>query len=180
LGINHLFLTGYRGTGKSTVGKVVADRLGLPFLDTDIQIEAATNKSITDIFQQHGELFFRDLESCQFEHLSTLTNSHVVSLGGGAILREQNRTWIKSLGQTVWLKASVDTLVQRIAMDAHTQNRRPKLSQLGERDEIQSILEKRISWYTEVSQFSIDTDGLSADNIAEQVIDWYRHRNGLL
>ena len=99
----------------------------------------------------------------------------VISLGGGAILRPENREWIRNLGKTVWLQAEPDTIHVRIAEDESTKARRPKLSQLGDLEEIRSILEVRVPLYQEVSDLAVSTDGRTMDEVAATIADWYRN-----
>ena len=172
MGSNHLFLTGYRGCGKTSVGKRLAEVLNRPFLDTDEAIEKAAGKSIAQIFAETGESSFRDLESNQIELLKMASSDMVVSLGGGAILRQSNREIIKASGLAVWLQASPETICSRIANDSSSAHRRPKLSKLGDLEEIKAILEARLPCYHEVASLCIQTDGLSTDSIADRIVTW--------
>jgi shikimate kinase len=170
----HLLLTGYRGCGKSAVGQRLADLLNRPIVDIDLEIEASTGQSIAEIFDAVGEQGFRDLESSQISELASLSIPSIVSLGGGAILREENRNRIRSLGVCVWLQASPETIHERISKDKATQARRPKLSALGDLDEIRSILEMRLPWYNEVADLSIATDDRSLDEVAQSILHWFQ------
>ena len=154
----HLFLTGYRGSGKSTIGKLVASHLSLAFVDTDVEIELQSGNTIAEIFARSGEAAFRDLESEQLSQVRSLTEPAVVSLGGGSILRQENRECIKQLGRTVWLQASPENIFGRISKDVNTQTRRPKLSKLGDLEEIRSILAERSVVYEEVADMCVSTD----------------------
>lgn len=174
LATKHFFLTGYRGCGKSSVGRIVAKDLALPFRDTDDEIESEAGCSIADIFSAQGEQAFRDLESQQLEKVVSSSSATVISLGGGTVLRETNRNIIKRSGCTVWLRASPETIFERIAGDTASQSRRPKLSALGDLDEIRKVLDLRLQWYREVASFSIETDGLNADQIAATIVSWVR------
>lgn len=170
----HLLLTGYRGCGKSVVGQLLSKSLDRKLIDTDMAIESATGQTISEIFSEIGQEGFRDLESNQIASLATFTELAIISLGGGAILRPENRRNIRNLGKTVWLQAMPETLVERISNDQTTQTRRPKLSKLGELDEIRSILEMRTPWYNEVADFVVSTDGLTMERVAETIVDWFR------
>ena len=144
------------------------------FIDTDIAIETRAGKTIAEIFAEIGEEGFRDLESNQIAGLDSLRESAIISLGGGAILRPENRRCIRTLGQTVWLQATPETIFERISNDETTQSRRPKLSKLSDRDEIRSILEMRVPWYNEVADLTVSTDGLSIERVAETIVHWLR------
>ncbi len=172
---NHLFLTGYRGCGKSVVGQQLATSLCRKFIDTDMAIESFSGKTIAEIFAEVGQEGFRNLEAEQIEKLALLSESAVISLGGGAILRPENRKWICSLGSTVWLQAQPETIHRRIANDLTTQARRPKLSTLGDLEEIRTILEQRIPLYHEVADLVVSTDDRTMNDVASLIENWYRN-----
>ena len=174
MAVKHLLLTGYRGCGKSAVGKLLSESLSWRFIDTDIAIEAAAGQTIAEIFDQHGQDGFRDLESSQIASLASLKEHAIISLGGGAILRPENRICIRNLGKSVWLQASPETIFERISHDRTTQERRPKLSQLGNMEEIRTVLHMRVPWYKEVADFAVSTDGISIERVAEIIVDWFR------
>ena len=144
------------------------------WIDTDVSIEADAGRTIVDIFADEGEAGFRNLESAQILGLGSLKESAIISLGGGAVLRSENRKRIRELGKTVWLQASVETIHGRIANDLTTQARRPKLSKLGDLEEIRTILETRWAWYNEVADLAINTDDLSMQQVAATVADWFQ------
>src|SRR5687767_14192362 len=113
-------LIGYRGSGKTTIGRKLADRLWQPFVDTDELVIRKAGKSIREIFEQDGEPAFRDLES-QAVHDVSLLSEHVISLGGGALLREQNRKTLKDAGhKLIYLRCDPDELLRRILSDPAT------------------------------------------------------------
>ena len=170
----HLLLIGYRGCGKSGVGKLLSELLDRDLIDTDIAIESSEGKTIAEIFAEVGEQGFRDLESNQIANLDSLEESAIISLGGGAILRPENRRCIRNLGKTVWLQATPETIFERISNDETTQSRRPKLSNLSDRDEIRSILEMRVPWYKEVADLAVSTDGVSMERVAKTIVDWHQ------
>ncbi len=100
-----LALIGYRGTGKSTVGRILADRLNRKFLDADLEIEARAGRSIRSIFTEWGEAVFRDWEEQTLAELTSAFPDAIVATGGGVVLREINRHRIRGLGFVVWLRA---------------------------------------------------------------------------
>ena len=111
--MKHIFLYGPPGAGKSSVGKALAERLRLPFVDLDLEIEKSAGKTIPQIMEEQGESAFRDLET---EMLKQVVNEspRVIALGGGALLREENRRCAEECGQVVFLEAKIETLVERL------------------------------------------------------------------
>ncbi len=177
MAISHLFLCGYRGSGKSTAGRFVSDLLGWKFVDTDDLIEHTYGGSIATIFATEGEVGFRNRESQSIESLRGLSEPHVVALGGGAILRPRNRELIRLLGRCVWLRASEESLMNRIAADPNTQLRRPSLSKLGELDEIRAILGEREPLYRQTSDWEISTESVPMEDVARAIAAWYTDRS---
>src|SRR5215204_3357508 len=137
-----IFLIGYRATGKSLVASELATRLSLNWADSDDVIEQRAGKSIAEIFAEEGEPAFRELEIQAIATLARETGC-VVALGGGAVLREENRRAIGQAAAVVWLKASVDTILERLAADHTTTSRRPKLTIQGGRAEVEELLAVR-------------------------------------
>ena len=121
--MTHIFLYGPSGSGKSTVGRVLAENLDLPFLDLDAHIERAAGQDIPSIMAERGEPFFRDLEADSLK-AAVAGPEAVVALGGGALLRTENRALAESAGQIILLSADLPTLVTRLAQDS---NQRPLL-----------------------------------------------------
>jgi shikimate kinase len=163
-----IFLIGYRGTGKSAVARDLAEHLGYDSTDADEEIERRTGKSITEIFVGNGESAFRDLESHLVDELARLRRT-VVALGGGAVLREANRTAIRAAGPVVWLTAPVDVIVQRLAADPATASRRPNLTNTGGREEIEAVLNERTPIYRECATLIVDTDGKTCAQVAHEI-----------
>src|SRR5690349_2529590 len=131
-----IVLVGYRGSGKTTVGRRLADRMWLKFADSDEEIVKRAGKSIKEIFEQDGETKFRELEASVVAELCGRTDD-VVSLGGGAVLREENRKAIRGAGnKVVYLRCEPEVLYQRITGDAATAANRPNLTAAGGLDEV--------------------------------------------
>jgi shikimate kinase len=164
-----LALVGPRGTGKSTVGRLLADRLGRPFVDADAALEARAGRSIRSIFEELGEPAFRDLEQDLLAEL-TADRARVLATGGGVVLREANRRALKRFGQVVWLRAEPKALTARLAADPDALPGRPALTAAGTLHEIASVLDARAPLYREVADLLIDTDGRTPAEVADAVL----------
>lgn len=162
----NVVLIGYRGTGKSTVGKIVAARLGCTLVSTDAEIVKQAGQTIPEIVAHHGWDYFRDLESRVCQEFAN-RDGLVIDTGGGAILRSQNVEALKKTGTLFWLTAAVDTIVQRIGRDTQ----RPSLT--GTKsfvDEVQDVLRERTPKYEAAADHVIATDGRSIAQIAGEIL----------
>ena len=162
-------LIGYRGTGKTTVGQLLADRLGWTCIDTDFEVDQQTGVSIKQLFELEGEPGFRDRES-KVIRMVTRRFKSVLSLGGGAILREENRQAITVAGPVVWLHASAEELNRRISDDPISNMQRPNLTSDGGLQEIQNVLAERTPIYQACSDCQIDTEGKTPRQITDEII----------
>lgn len=161
--MTHIFLYGPPGTGKSTVGKQLARNLKLPFIDLDRIIETNAGMAILHIMEQQGESAFRDVETSALKNLADEKES-IVALGGGALLRDENRAFAESYGQVVLLMAEANTLLQRLNTDS---NKRPLLA--GDMNtKLSSLLAKRAGHYSSFAML-IHVDGKTAEQNARQV-----------
>ncbi len=162
----NIVLIGYRGTGKSTVGKVLAARLGRELVSTDAEIVKRTKQAIPEIVAQHGWEHFRDVESDVCRDLAE-RDQLVVDTGGGAILRPQNVEVLKRNGILFWLTATVDTITTRIGGDTQ----RPSLtSNKSFVDEIQEVLRDRVPNYQAAADHAVQTDGRSIQQVVETIL----------
>ncbi|MBL6704825.1 MAG: shikimate kinase [Planctomycetaceae bacterium] len=152
-----LTLIGYRATGKSTLAKPLAERLGWSWIDADVELERRAGRTIRQIFDTDGEPEFRRLER---ETLADLLSRDrlVIAAGGGAVLDPDTRQGFKNAGPVVWLKASVDTIEQRLYGDETTAERRPNLTSTGGREEIERLLGFREPIYSDTATLTIQTD----------------------
>lgn len=166
----NLLLIGYRGTGKTTVARHVAERLGWDWLDADVELERRAGKSIATMFAEDGEDAFRDLESAVLADLVERDRT-IVALGGGVVVREKNRDLIRGRSGVVWLQASPETLHARIEADAVTLGRRPNLTLHGGLHEIAMLLAKREPWYRECAAIVVDTDVSPPEVAADEIVD---------
>ena len=159
-------LIGYRGTGKSTVGKVVAAQLGRILVSTDEEIVKLAGQSIPKIVETNGWEYFRDLEAKVCHELACRTGL-VIDTGGGAILRSRNVDALKETGRLFWLIASVDTITERIGQDSQ----RPSLTGVKSfLDEIQDVLRERTPKYQAAADYVIETDGKPVTKVAEEIL----------
>jgi shikimate kinase len=172
-----LSLIGYRGTGKTTVARLVALAFGWDWVDADVQIELRAEKSIAKIFADDGEVVFRDYESDVLQDLCG-RDRIVLALGGGVVLRDANRALLKSAGPIVWLVASPATLASRIAADATTAARRPNLTTNGGITEITAMLAQRDPLYRDCASIVVDTENKSPAEVAEEIVAWLRNHLG--
>jgi shikimate kinase len=166
-----IVLIGYRGSGKTTLGRLLSAHLAQPFKDSDQQIITAAGKTIKEIFEQHGEEYFRDLETAAILQLAPLQN-HVLSLGGGALLREQNRKAILAPKHTIiYLRADPVELHRRIHQDTATAAHRPSLTKLGGGiEEIRSVLAAREPIYRQVMSAELDVTHASPEQALEMIL----------
>lgn len=163
----NIILIGYRGTGKSVVGKILSDRLNKTYVGMDAQIVEHAGMPIPQIVEQFGWDRFRDLETKEALAIAQKDNL-IVDTGGGIVERKENMEALGKTGPVFWLTASVDTIVERIQNDTN----RPALVE-GKTftEEIAQVLEKRQGWYRAASDFEIETDSLTPEKLAEKIIE---------
>jgi shikimate kinase len=165
----NIVLVGYRGTGKSTVARLLAAQLQWPWFDADVEIESRAGKSIAQIFASDGEESFRDWESRVVADLCARERC-ILALGGGAVMRPENREAILRQGRVVWLQASPETLWRRIQSDSSTAERRPDLTAQGGITEIIATLEARREIYRQCAHSEVDTQGKSPEEVANAIL----------
>lgn len=162
-----LGLIGFMGTGKTTVGEILAKLLDWKFLDTDLVIECSTGKKIAKIFSDDGEDAFREIEQQVVREVSTETEA-VISFGGGVPLDAGNRSVLRDFSKIVLLRASPAVIVERTSQSMN----RPLLD-VGEGllyQRVSSLLKEREPHYFQVADFSIDTDGLTVHQVADTIL----------
>jgi shikimate kinase len=160
---------GYRGTGKSTVARVVAARLGRPCVDADAELEGRLGRSIRSVFEEFGEPFFRDREEALLAEL-TAAPGCVIATGGGVVLRPSNRAALRRYGSVVWLTADPAVLAERLRRNPSEAAGRPALTASGTIEEIAEVLRARTPLYREVADVEVPTDGRTADEVAREVL----------
>lgn len=173
----NLVLIGYRGSGKAVVGRVLADRLARPFVDTDALIEQQAGVSIQQIFARQGEQAFRDAETRIIREVAS-RGDQVIAVGGGAVLRDQNVEALRAGGWLAWLRASPEELCRRIQADRHSESLRPPLTDLEPLAEVRSELARRRAMYAAAADFVVDTDQRSPRQVAELILVAWSERGG--
>ena len=166
----NLTLIGYRATGKTTLARLLAKRLGWDWIDADVEIERLAEKSIAKIFTEDGEPVFRDIEARVIAGLMDRSNL-VIAAGGGAPLRAESRAAMRAGGRVVWLQASAETIHARMTGDETTATRRPSLTGRGPLDEIVHVMSVREPIYRETAHVKIDTEGKSPESLVDEILD---------
>ena len=162
----NIVLIGYRGTGKSTVGKILAERLGRELVSTDAEIIRRARLPVPDIVQRFGWDHFRDLESEVCRDLAG-KDRLIIDTGGGAILRQQNVDSLKKNGVLIWLTADVRTITERIGGETQ----RPSLTGAKSfTEEVEEVLRERQPKYKSAANHIIETDRRSVVEVAEAIL----------
>jgi shikimate kinase len=164
-----IFLIGYRCTGKTTVARLLAEKLRWDWVDADEVLETRHGKTIREIFASEGEAGFREKEEQIFAELCQLRR-YVVATGGGVILRDINRQRMRSAGKVVWLTADASTIWERLQADPASAERRPPLT-VGGLAEIEEVLKMREPLYRSCADLIISTVERSIEELARQIVD---------
>lgn len=168
----NIILIGFMGTGKTSLGKAAAGKLKIPFLDTDDLIVSREGMSINEIFATKGEAYFRSLETQIIRELQDLEGGHVIAVGGGLPLREENRPLLRKLGRVVYLRTSPPVLARRLEADTT----RPILRQ-GEGstlEKVERILKEREPKYLNAADIVLENDGSSFYKTAGKLTNIYK------
>jgi shikimate kinase len=166
----NVVLVGFMGTGKSSAGRLVAQKLGFQYIDTDQLIAQRAGMEIPHIFAQHGEAHFRDLEASALESLAHLERC-VIATGGGVVLRESNRFRLRELGFVIGLMASKAVIFDRVSRNS----RRPLLQTDDPRTTVHEMLAARAPLYEAVASLTIDTSTRSSPEVADLIVNAARH-----
>jgi shikimate kinase len=169
----NLILIGYRCTGKTTIGRLLATRLGWPLVDTDTLVQERAGKSIKEIVASAGWPEFRRLE-CEVIAEVAAADRQVVSAGGGAILDPANREALRASGRVVWLTAAPETIWQRLQADPKTAAERPNLTASGGAPEVRKVLVERHAAYQAACHYRVATDQGSPDEVADRILAWFK------
>lgn len=160
-----IVLVGLMGAGKTSVGRLLAKRLDLEFIDADDEIEQAARCSIEQIFESHGEAEFRDGERRVIARLLT-GPTHVLATGGGAFMRKETRDAIRGRGISVWLRADLDLLLRRVSR----RKNRPLLRNENPRQTLEKLIEERYPVYAE-ADIVVDSGDRPPGTIVDNVIE---------
>jgi len=163
---NHIVFIGFMGSGKSTIGHALAEKINMPWIDTDEYIEKKLGMKISTIFSLHGEKYFRDLEKNTIKEIIKQKPS-VISCGGGVVLQKENIVNLKKNGKIIWLKANPSTIYERIKKDVS----RPLLQGNMTEEYISEMLRKRMHYYKEASDYEIDTKNEEIEDIMTKIRD---------
>ncbi|MDF2634699.1 MAG: Shikimate kinase [Pelosinus sp.] len=172
--MKNIVLIGFMGTGKTTVGRLLANRLGRPFFDSDKKIEYEHNMNIREIFEVYGEIYFRQKERMIITRLSRYNNA-VIATGGGVVLSPENMTNLKRNGVIITLTASVETILERTSR-RHT---RPLLDDLDQREKIVNKLLKERAELYHSADYNIDTSNKSLQQVINEIM-FYLRQGGYL
>lgn len=165
----NIVLIGYRGTGKTVVGKALSRRLERPFYDADAYLEEKLGRTIRDMVAGQGWPFFRAREKEVIREIAAKDDC-VIATGGGAVMDKDNVARLRDKGTFVLLKADMDTMIRRILGDESSPQQRPKLSEGDIYEETERLLRQRMPIYEDVADFSVDTSNLTIDGVVDQIV----------
>ena len=160
----NIFIIGSMGSGKTSIGKMLAQKNCLSFLDTDHEIIRSCGHSIPDIFEKFGEEHFRDLETEQLRKMDTIEN-HVISTGGGIVLKDDNKKLIKSLGLIIFLDINISSQMDRVK----NRKNRPLLNDKNLKDNLLSLKKIRDPIYKKISNYIIDVSGKERNQVINEI-----------
>ena len=170
----NLVLIGFRGTGKTTVGNILAKKLGCEFVDTDELIEKRHGFAIDEILERGDESMFRLMESDLINEISKL-DSRVIAVGGGAILKYKNAKNLKRRGVIFLLEASPRTIFQRITKDDKAKHAKHHVTGQELYNKIKNLFNLRYDYYHRASNYVIDTSGKSVDEVVDEIMTHLRN-----
>lgn len=163
--MSKIILIGFMGCGKSTVGKRLSYAFRKPFLDTDKIIEKKVNMTISELFQEKGEEYFRDMETVCIKELIKESGEYIIAAGGGLVLRSENRRLLKELGRVIYLRAKPDTIYERLKKDST----RPLLQGDNPKEKIRTMMSERAAVYEEAAQIIVDVDDKEFEEIVKEI-----------
>jgi len=167
----NLVLIGYRATGKSTVGRILSEKLKVTFRDTDLLVEKKMAMPIKEIVALHGWDFFRLKEKEAIEIL-TQKKSGIIATGGGVVLDKGNVDLLKQTGVIIWLNAPVQDIVDRLNTDARNKATRPQFTTGNITEETVDIMNQRLPLYEKAADYTVNTTGKKAVQVAEEIYQY--------
>jgi len=168
----NIVLIGYRGTGKTAVGKELSHKLCRPLFQLDALMEKHAGCSIPEIVKKHGWDYFRDLEAKLLEEV-VKTDACIIDTGGGVVLRDENIDRLKKNGVLFWLTADPETIMSRIQDDTGRPSLTPGRSFL---EEVEEVLRQRLPLYCKAQDFTVDTAGITIAGIADEIVKLFNKR----
>jgi shikimate kinase len=172
-----IVLIGYRGAGKSTVGRRLATRLGKNFVDTDELVEKRQGLAIRDIVQSKGWAYFRAVEKKIIEEISG-RDDLIIAPGGGSVLDAENVGFLRKNGLIIWLKADRHILGKRMEQDPRSHLSRPTLTGQGALEELGEVLASRTPFYEEAADAELDTSALEVEEAVEALLSIIWEKKG--
>ena len=170
----NIVLIGYMGSGKTTIGQALADKLSYQFLDTDAYIEEEQNTTISHIFTEYGEEYFRNMETATIENLEKNTNHSIVSTGGGLPLRERNGAVLQKMGFVVFFSVKKETVLKRLEGDTQ----RPLLQGDNVVQKMEEMLHFRNPIYEYTAHLKVEVDNKTVEEITEEIYRNYMIMTG--
>ena len=162
---SNIVLIGFMGSGKTSVGMELARHMGFGYIDTDELIEEQEEMCIKDIFAEKGEQYFRNLETKTLKVLLRTSKKNIICTGGGTPLREENYKLLKNLGYVIYLKASPETIIERLKDDT----KRPLLQRPDREKAVKELLDQRKRVYQRLSYMTVDTDNKTIEQIIDEI-----------
>lgn len=167
----NIVLIGMRGSGKTTVGKLLAERLGKRFVEMDELIAQKLGMSIPEIVSRYGWQRFRKVEAEVCREVARFDNT-VNATGGGVVIKTENVLELQKSGRLIWLKASLDAILERIGEDSS----RPSLTGKPLREDMETVLAERAPIYQLAADFAVETDGKTPDAVAGEILEYWREQ----
>ncbi len=169
--MSNIILIGFMGSGKTEVGRRLAQRLGYGFVDTDAMIEQSAGMRIAEIFASQGEAAFRKMERDLILRQLKALDKAVISTGGGMAIFNNNLPRLKKLGKMICLSARPEIILKRL----DGQSDRPLINTPNPKEKIEMLLCRRREYY-EQADFTVDTSELLADEVVQKILDWLAHK----
>ncbi len=174
--MGNVILIGFMGCGKSSIGVRLSYKLKMPVIDTDKVIQKRQGCTISELFAEKGEAYFRQLETDYVKELLTQKGSHIISVGGGLPVREENRALLKKLGMVVYLRVRPETVYKRLKHDTT----RPLLQGDNPMEKIETLMSERAPLYESGADVIIDVDDMETEQIMQKIMQIYwsrQHKN---